>query len=269
MFGKLIPPAAPEPAVVRAGAGVRAEPRGDLTCFYAARAGRFRWEDDTIHVDDVYVVQGNVGLATGHVNHPGTVIVHGDVQAGAQLLAGGDVEIKGAIECANVQTGGNLVVEGGSRDYIVWEPDWNVRYGSGACPNVAAAIGGGGYEFLWPTDSRRISGWRFHDPRNPPHSGLDIGLVTGDPIYASDGGTIIYRGWSGGYGNLIVVYHGRGYQTFYAHLSEIWVECGQNVQRGEAIGAGGSTGYSTGPHLHFEIRLDNVPIDPESRLPLS
>jgi hypothetical protein len=168
-----------------------------------------------------------------------------------------------------LQVGHDLVVPGGSRDWIVWQPDWAARHGSGACPNVESARGGGGYAFEWPTDGRRISGWRFHDPRNPPHSGLDIGVRIGDPIYAADAGTVIYRGWSGGYGNLVVLYHGRGYQTFYAHLDEIWVECGQHVDQREAIGAGGTTGYSTGPHLHFEIRKDNVPVDPESLLPLS
>jgi LysM repeat protein len=168
-----------------------------------------------------------------------------------------------------LRVGQDLVVPGGSRDYIVWQPDWDVRYGSGACPDVGSARGGGGYSFAWPTDSRRISGWTFHDPRNPPHSGLDIGVRIGDPIYAADGGTVIYRGWSGGYGNLVVLYHGRGYQTFYAHLDDIWVDCGQVVAQGDAIGPGGTTGYSTGPHLHFEIRLDNVPIDPQGKLPLS
>jgi LysM repeat protein len=168
----------------------------------------------------------------------------------------------------SLQVGESLVIPGGSRRFIVWEPDWYVRPGSGACRPPQIAEQGYGY-FEWPTDGRRISGWRFHDPRNPPHSGLDIGLRTGDPIYAADGGWVAYRGVSGGYGNLLVINHGTGYMTFYAHLSEFYVECGETVNQRQVVAAGGNTGYSTGPHLHFEIRFDNVPVDPESLLPLS
>ncbi|TET51053.1 MAG: LysM peptidoglycan-binding domain-containing protein [Anaerolineales bacterium] len=167
-----------------------------------------------------------------------------------------------------LRVGQKLVVPGGTRGYLVWEPEWDTRYGSGACPDVGSARGGNGW-FEWPTVSRRISGWTFHDPRNPPHTGLDIGLRTGDAIFAADTGTVIYAGGSGGYGNLLVLYHGDGYQTFYAHLSEIYVECGENVDQLEIIGAGGSTGWSSGPHLHFEIRKDGLPVDPQRKLPLS
>lgn len=164
--------------------------------------------------------------------------------------------------------GQKLVIPGGSREFIVWQPPRYspTRRGSGACPGPFIGVAGRGW-FNWPTSSRRISGWVFHDPRNPPHSGLDIGLRTGDPVYAADNGVVVYRGWAGGYGNLIILDHGNGYQTYYAHLSEFWVGCGASVWAGGAIAAGGSTGWSTGPHLHFEIRYEGIPQNPQAYLP--
>lgn len=94
------------------------------------------------------------------------------------------------------------------------------------------------------------------------HQGVDIGGTTGDPIKASDGGTVTYAGWNGGYGNFIKIKHDNGYETYYGHLSSIGVSVGQKVAQGEVIGKLGNTGRSTGPHLHFEIRKNGVPCDP-------
>ena len=172
-----------------------------------------------------------------------------------------------------LEEGMHLVVPGGTRDFVVWQlPTYSdlhgsAAYDSGVCALPETGLRGYGW-FIWPTDSHRISGWVFHDPRNPPHSGIDIGLYTGDPIYAADSGVVRYAGWSSvGYGYLVVLDHGNGYQTYYAHLSAIWAVCGQSVYQGTAIGAGGSTGWSTGPHLHFEVRYDGVPQDPFAYLP--
>jgi len=85
----------------------------------------------------------------------------------------------------------------------------------------------------------------------------------GDAIFASDSGVVIYAGAiSGGYGNMVMIDHGNGYQTLYAHLSTINVSCGQSVYQGQVIGGCGSTGNSTGAHLHFEIRLNGGFINP-------
>ncbi|HEC35085.1 MAG TPA: LysM peptidoglycan-binding domain-containing protein [Anaerolineae bacterium] len=169
--------------------------------------------------------------------------------------------------------GMHLVIPGGAREWIVWQlPQYtglrgSAAVGSGVCALPANGLRGYGW-FDWPTDSRRISGWVFHDPTNPPHAGIDIGLRTGDPIYAADNGAVAYTGWNDwGYGYLVVLDHGNGYQTYYAHLSAIWVVCGQSVHKGTPIGAGGSTGRSTGPHLHFEIRYEGIPQDPFYYLP--
>ncbi|HEC33929.1 MAG TPA: M23 family metallopeptidase [Chloroflexi bacterium] len=119
-----------------------------------------------------------------------------------------------------------------------------------------------GWGFIWPSPRRAISGWYFHDPENPGHAGLDIAAALHDPIYAAAAGTVSFAGPSGGYGNLVLIDHADGWQSWYAHLSYISVTAGQEVAQGETIGAAGSTGYSTGPHLHFELRYHGRPVDP-------
>ncbi len=98
------------------------------------------------------------------------------------------------------------------------------------------------------------------------HMGLDIAASAGTTIAASAAGRVISAGWYGGYGNYILIDHGAGISTGYAHCSAIFVAPGQDVQKGQAVGAVGSTGASTGPHLHFEVRIDGKPVDPASRL---
>jgi murein DD-endopeptidase MepM/ murein hydrolase activator NlpD len=99
------------------------------------------------------------------------------------------------------------------------------------------------------------------------HEGIDIGAPTGTPIWAAAGGTVFYAGWEGGYGNLTVIDHGNGLATAYGHQSRIVVATGQTVTRGQVIGYVGSTGHSTGPHLHFEVRVNGTPVDPLGYLP--
>ena len=98
------------------------------------------------------------------------------------------------------------------------------------------------------------------------HEGIDIGAATGTPIYAAAGGTVIYAGWESGYGNLTVIDHGNGLATAYGHQSQIAVSNGQTVSRGQLTGYVGSTGHSTGPHLHFEVRVNGTPVNPLSYL---
>lgn len=94
------------------------------------------------------------------------------------------------------------------------------------------------------------------------HGGVDLHAKYGDPVYAAAGGRVTFTGVSGGYGNLIIVAHGNGYNTYYGHLSKIYVKTGQKVHRGSLIGRVGATGRVTGPHLHFEIRENGKPQDP-------
>ncbi len=119
----------------------------------------------------------------------------------------------------------------------------------------------------WPTTRRAISGWTFHDPDNPAHIGLDIAAKTWDPIRATADGEVAFAEWGGGYGNLVILEHEGGWSSYYAHLTEIAVEKGQKVRQGETLGGAGTTGYSTGPHLHFELRYQGRPVDPHIHLP--
>jgi murein DD-endopeptidase MepM/ murein hydrolase activator NlpD len=112
----------------------------------------------------------------------------------------------------------------------------------------------------WPVSGPVTSpfGWRW----GRMHEGIDIAVPYGTPIGAAAPGTVIYCGWMSGYGNLVVIDHGGGLSTAYAHQSSIAAGCGQSVGRGETIGYVGSTGHSTGPHLHFEVRVNGSPVDP-------
>jgi murein DD-endopeptidase MepM/ murein hydrolase activator NlpD len=124
--------------------------------------------------------------------------------------------------------------------------------------------------FSWPVTGIITSpfGWRSNPFGGGPefHQGLDIAAPMGTTITAAAAGTVIMAQWYGGYGNYILIDNGNHYSTGYGHLSAIYVTRGQYVQRGQAIGAVGSTGYSTGPHLHFEVRIDGKPVDPAPRL---
>ena len=99
------------------------------------------------------------------------------------------------------------------------------------------------------------------------HPGIDIGIPEGTPIHAAAAGTVIWCGWESGYGNLVVIDHHNGIATAYAHQSRIGVSCGANVGQGDVIGYSGCTGFCTGPHLHFEVRVNGNPVDPLGYLP--
>ena len=102
--------------------------------------------------------------------------------------------------------------------------------------------------------------------RSSVHTGLDIATSSGTPIKAAASGTVSFSGWKGSYGNLLVITHGNGVQTYYAHCSALYVSAGTQVSQGETIAAVGSTGNSTGPHLHLEIRVDGVAYNPQNYL---
>ncbi len=120
--------------------------------------------------------------------------------------------------------------------------------------------------FAWPVSGRMTSGfgYRIHPIFGSRrfHSGIDIAARHGTPIVAAAGGQVVQSGYFGGYGYSIMVYHGGGYATWYAHLSSFNVSVGQNVERGQVIGYVGSTGWATGAHLHFEVRINGSPHNP-------
>lgn len=160
----------------------------------------------------------------------------------------------------NIEAGTWLVVPGGSRAFISWSAPIGVtrdnpavarQMGPGACGTVQdGAVGFG--SFVWPTVKRYLSGFDYSPETN--HRGIDIAGGLTEGAYAADAGVIVYAGWNDwGYGNMIVVDHGNGWQTLYAHLGNINVVCGMSVGQGAMIGLIGSTGRSSGPHLHFEM----------------
>ncbi len=133
-----------------------------------------------------------------------------------------------------------------------------------------AATGASG-SMIWPISGPITSeyGWRTHPIFGTTryHSGLDIGADYGDPIRAADGGVVISAEWLGGYGYAVIIDHGGGLSSLYGHNSELLVSEGQRVYKGQTIARAGSTGYSTGPHCHFEVRLNGAPVNPWNYLP--
>jgi murein DD-endopeptidase MepM/ murein hydrolase activator NlpD len=128
-------------------------------------------------------------------------------------------------------------------------------------------IGGfGSGELIYPSDGPITSsfGWRRHPILGYArfHAGIDFGASYGSVIRAAEGGRVIFSGWYSGYGNAVIINHGDGITTLYGHTSKLYVSDGQTVQAGDAIAAVGSTGLSTGPHLHFEVRKNGEPVDP-------
>ncbi|MEA5092322.1 Murein hydrolase activator EnvC [bioreactor metagenome] len=132
------------------------------------------------------------------------------------------------------------------------------------------SVNGSG-RFIWPIHGEITSpyGWRTHPIFGTQifHSGIDIAADYGDPILAADSGTVIYAGWMGGYGNAVMIDHGGGLVTLYGHNTAVLVSEGQAVDKGQVIAHAGSTGYSTGPHCHFEVRLHGETVNPLSYLP--
>jgi murein DD-endopeptidase MepM/ murein hydrolase activator NlpD len=154
-----------------------------------------------------------------------------------------------------ITVGQRLIVPGGSKPI----PQKLVRIYSGPIPANASKGSG---RFVWPTSGRITQGFK------PYHRALDIAGWTGAEVKASDSGYVVQSGWSDeGYGNYIVIDHRNGFQTLYAHLSRVFVTAGNSVGKGTVVGAMGSTGRSTGPHLHFEIRQRGVQLNPFGQLP--
>lgn len=154
-----------------------------------------------------------------------------------------------------LSVGTRLIIPGGVKPYVAPQ----VYAYTGSIPS-SAAVGSGA--FVWPTSgsvTQRYWGG---------HKAIDIGSWTGAPVKASDSGHVIVAqpGWNNGYGNMVVVDHGNGFVSLYAHLNSIYVRKGENVARGQQVGTVGNTGNSTGPHLHLEIRYLGVPRNPFSYL---
>ncbi len=133
-----------------------------------------------------------------------------------------------------------------------------------AIRNAQSGSDAGGSEphsgLIWPVSGPITSGFGMRWGRI--HEGIDIAVPSGTPVHAAASGTVIYAAWMTGYGNLVVLDHGSGLATAYAHNSSLLVSVGQHVSQGQTISLSGSTGHSTGPHVHFEVRVNGVAVDP-------
>ncbi len=170
----------------------------------------------------------------------------------------------------NIAEGTKIFVPGGKREFVDQflvliqrdTPAESAIWGEGKCAITdIGPLGTGTY--VWPTTETRISGYEWTP--DVGHYGVDVAGKTGNPIYTVDNGVVVYAGYSTwGYGNVVVIDHGDDLQTIYAHLDTITVTCNQSLYQGDTIGTMGSTGNSSGPHLHFEIRQGSTRLNPHN-----
>lgn len=180
----------------------------------------------------------------------------------------------GDLSNPNIAPGTMLIIPNGYATFVSLIPLVNIKnvtagsaIGTGACGKLLDVSAYSTGSFSWPTNQTEITGYDWSPETN--HNGIDIGGKSNDPIFASDSGIVVYAGWSSvGYGNLIIIDHGNGFTTLYGHLLEgtIMVECGQSVSKYYQIAGMGSTGNSSGTHLHFEIRNNGHPVNPKDYL---
>jgi murein DD-endopeptidase MepM/ murein hydrolase activator NlpD len=226
--------------------------RGDTLAqiaeMYGVTANTIRWAND---------LKGPISEGQRLVILPITGISHavkkGDTLAGIAKKYGADAD---EIARYNDVTDGALIA---GATVIVPDgeiaappaPKKPVRSGASTGSSLASTASAGGISLVRPANGLKTQG--IHG-----HNGIDIGGAVGSGVFAAAGGTVIVAradgGWNGGYGNYVVVDHGGGVQTLYAHLSSVSVSVGQSVAQGQVVGGLGSTGKSTGPHLHFEVR---------------
>lgn len=172
-----------------------------------------------------------------------------------------------------IEPGTMMIVPHGQREMIDYGPPRIPRdnpaiartYGPGHCGTISAGVVGDGL-FMWPTTEHWISGYTYNPEAN--HAAIDIAGDTGNPVWSIDDGVVVYAGWSyNGYGNLVVVDHGNGWQSLYAHLDTVFVSCGESLYQGATVGTLGNTGNSSGDHLHFELMYGTVKVNPSNFLP--
>jgi murein DD-endopeptidase MepM/ murein hydrolase activator NlpD len=166
--------------------------------------------------------------------------------AESQALASASAELAARIQAAQAAAARSSSSDGGTD-----------TTSTGETPPPASGPTGG---FIWPVSGPITSpfGMRW----GTLHPGIDIGVPSGTPIHAAAAGTVIWCGWMSGYGNLVMLDHGGGIATLYGHQTRVAVTCGESVTQGQVIGYSGCTGFCTGPHVHFEVRVNGTPVDP-------
>jgi LysM repeat protein len=211
---------------------------------------------DLLRIGDRLVILPTDGAL--HVVQPGDTLysIAARYKVTAQAIAEAPLNQMGSID-SPISVGTQMIIPGGTKPYITRQ----VETYAGPVPD--SAIKGSG-TLGWPAaGSITQTFWGGH-------RAIDIGARTGTPVTSSDAGYVIASktgGWNNGYGNMVMIDHGNGYVTLYAHLNSIYVRQGENVSKGQQIGTVGNTGNSTGPHLHFEVRYQGVARNPFTYLP--
>lgn len=213
----------------------------------------------------VTVAGGCLGPPMHTDNPPGrwVLVREGDTPEAIARREG--VVLEDLLELNGISAGEKLAV--GRPLYVFREGGAGPRGGEPTAAGASARPAGPSARLRWPLERPKIvSG--FGERWGRPHEGIDLAAPIGTPIYAAAGGVVLYAGDQvRGYGNMVVLEHADGLLTVYAHNSVVLVKAGQKVGAGAKIALVGQTGRSTGPHLHFEVRVDNVPRDPMSYLP--
>jgi len=230
---------------------------GKISEKFNVSANTILWENDLNWRSTIRPGQKLTILPNSGINH--------EVRSGDTILAiarkyqvkANDIVVHNKLVSAgDIRSGDLLFIPGGVKPTTVrssYTPPKTV-YNNTYIPPAAT---GSSSKLLWPVVSTRITQyyhWRHH--------GLDIGDKTGQPIYASESGKVERSGWNRGYGYNVVINHGNGLKTLYAHASSLLVKAGDTVSRGQTIALIGSTGWSTGPHIHYEVRVNNVKQNP-------
>ena len=217
-----------------------------------------RWANNPSSVDDIAGSKLRILPVSGVVNK----VVRGETifsiakkyATGSQGIVDYPFNTFVDDETFSLAVGQELIVPDGKMPNIQpWSP---TRYVAATTPNAGAVSATG--RFIWPIGGTITQRFAWY------HKGADIATAYGTPILAADAGRVVVAGWPAneGYGNRVMIDHGNGYTTLYAHMASISVSAGQTVNRGDKIGLEGSTGRSTGPHLHFEVRKNGVPVNP-------
>lgn len=218
-----------------------------------------RWENNLASVNDIKPGQKLRILPVTGVAHKVTrgetvYSISKKYQADAQAIVDFPFNTFADNETFALEVGQTLIVPDGQiPNQVLWSPNLAVTRKT---PDAGAVSATG--QFVWPSSGMITQRFVWY------HKGTDIANSGFPPILAADSGKVLVAGWpdNSGYGNRIILDHGNGYQTLYGHLSRIYVTVGQTVKRGDVIGQEGSTGRSTGPHLHFEIRRGGVQVNP-------
>jgi murein DD-endopeptidase MepM/ murein hydrolase activator NlpD len=200
---------------------------------------------------NLWDIASSYNISVSSIVNTNSLAASDKIKIGQTLILPGVKKIFTANADSNVISKNNTVVKTASKSKISFKTTRPSR-GRRLSPSLGSII--------WPVNGPITSG--FGNRGNEFHTGIDIGVPSGTHVKAALDGVVAFAGWDGGYGNLVIIDNGNGVKTYYAHNSQLLVKVGQAVSQGEIVSISGSTGRSTGPHVHFEIRINNKVVSP-------